>query len=106
MILTRTNDQMNPIVEYLQSTGYKFDCKINDLLPSDLLEAINIWDRLNKGARVSGDEAAVLYEHLTKAEVKHGFKTQSFDNIDSVDLDELRMNYGLTATGDWRNFKK
>jgi len=105
MILTRTNDQMNPIVEYLQSTGYKFDCKINDLLPSDLLEAIIIWDRLNKGARVSGDEAAVLYEHLTKAEVKHGFKTQSFDNIDSVDLDELRMNYGLTATGDWRILK-
>jgi len=25
MILTRTNDQMMPIVEHLQNTGYRFD---------------------------------------------------------------------------------
>jgi len=105
MILTRTNRQMEPIVDYLHSLGYRFDCKINDLLPSDLLEAINVWNRLNDGARVSGDEAAVLYEHLTKAEIKHGFKGQTFDNIDSVDLDELRMNHGLDVSGDWTILK-
>jgi len=105
MILTRTNDQMKPIVEHLHTIGYRFDCKFNDLLPSELLEAINVWERLNKGARVSGDEAAILYEHLTKAEVKHKFKGQSFDAIDSVDIDELRMNHGLNVSGDWTVLK-
>jgi len=85
--------------------GYRFDCKINDLLPSELVEAINIWDRLNKGARVSGDEAALLYENLTKAEIKHGFKGQTFEKIDSVDMDELRMNHGLNVSGDWTVLK-
>ena len=105
MILTRTNEQMKPIVEHLHTTGYRFDCKINDLLPAELLEAINIWDRLNKGASISGEEAALLYEHLTKAEVKHGFKSQSFDNVDTIDMDELRMNHGLNVSGDWTVLK-
>ena len=105
MILTRTNDQMKPIVDHLHALGYRFDCKFNDLLPSELLEAINVWDRLNKGASVSGEEAAILYEHLTKAEVKHNFKGENFDNIDSVDLDELKMNHGLKVSGDWTVLK-
>jgi DNA helicase-2/ATP-dependent DNA helicase PcrA len=105
MILTRTNRQMEPIVEQLHAMGYRFDCKINDLLPSELVEAINIWDRLNKGARVSLDESALLYENLTKAEIKHGFKSQTFEKIDSVDMDELKMNHGLNVSGDWTVLK-
>jgi hypothetical protein len=39
MILTRTNDQMKPIVEHLHTIGYRFDCKINDLLPSEFIRS-------------------------------------------------------------------
>jgi len=101
MILTRTNEQMKPIVEHLHDTGYRFNCKYNDLLPEKLLEAINIWNRLNQGASISGDEVEVLYEHLTKKDIKHGFKGKAYNQINSVDIDELRMEHGLLASGNW-----
>jgi superfamily I DNA/RNA helicase len=105
MILTRTNDQMVPIAEYLHQIGYRFDCKFNDLLPTELLEAINIWNRLNKGASISGEDVEILYNHLTKDQVKHGFLNKSYEQIDSVDIDDLRMSHGLNASGDWTILK-
>jgi superfamily I DNA/RNA helicase len=102
MILTRTNEQMEPIVEHLQTLGLRFDCKINNLLPPKFLEAIRIWDRLNKGATVSGEEAQIVYSFLTKKELKRNFGSgRSLDNVDTVDLDTLILEHGLTATGDW-----
>ena len=101
LILTRTNEQMKPIVEHLHDTGHRFDCKYNDLLPSSLLEAINIWDRLNKGASVSGEEVDLLYSFLTKKDIKHGFKSKDHTQIDSVDLNQLKQDHGLLVSGDW-----
>ena len=104
MILTRTNDQMKNLVPILQESGYRFDCKFNDLLPLDAIKAINDWDRLNKGASISGEEAQNIYEYLKydKGDVKYGFSGgKSLANVDSVDMDELRLNHGLIAHGDW-----
>ena len=104
MILTRTNDQMKNLVPILQETGYRFDCKFNDLLPLEVIKAINDWDRLNKGASISGDEARNIYEYLKydKGDVKYGFSGgKSLVNVDSVDMDELRMDHGLIAHGKW-----
>jgi len=105
MILTRTNDQMKNLVPILQECGYRFDCKFNDLLPLDVIKAINDWDRLNKGASISGEEAQNIYEYLKydEGDVKYGFSGgKSLVNVDSVDMDELRMEHGLIASGDWR----
>ena len=105
MILTRTNDQMKKLVPLLQVTGYRFDCKFNDLLPLELIKAINDWDRLNKGANISGDEARNIYEYLKydQGDVKYGFSGgKSLVNVDSVDMDELRLEHGLIAHGDWK----
>jgi len=105
MILTRTNDQMKNLVPILQESGYRFDCKFNDLLPLDIIKAINDWDRLNKGASISGEEAQNIYEYLKydEGDVKYGFSSgKSLVNIDSVDMDELRMDHGLITHGDWR----
>jgi len=104
MILTRTNDQMKNLVPILQELGYRFDCKFNDLLPLDAIKAINDWDRLNKGASISGEEAQNIYEYLKydEGDVKYGFSGgKSLANVDSVDMDELRLNHGLIAHGDW-----
>ena len=105
MILTRTNKQMENLVPYLQNLGYRFDCKFNDLLPFEVIKAINDWGRLNKGASISGEEAKNIYQYLKyeDGDVKYGFSSgNSLDKIDSVDMDELRMNHGLIASGDWR----
>ena len=110
MILTRTNEQMKNLVPILQETGYRFDCKFNDLLPIEVIKAINDWNRLNKGANISGDEARNIYEYLKyeNGDVKYGFSSgKSLASVDSVDMDELRMDHGLNAHGDWSvlNFK-
>jgi DNA helicase-2/ATP-dependent DNA helicase PcrA len=104
MILTRTNDQMKNLVPILQNTGLRFDSKFNDLLPLDVIRAINDWNRLSKGASISGEEAQNIYEYLKyeNGDVKYGFSGgKSLANIDSVDMDELRMDHGLIAHGDW-----
>ena len=104
MILTRTNDQMKQLVPLFQNLGYRFDCKFNDLLPLEIIKAINDWNRLNKGANISGEEAQNIYQFLRfdKGDVKYGFSSgKSLTNIDSVDMDEQRMEHGLIAHGDW-----
>src|SRR5210317_804752 len=110
MILTRTNEQMKKLIPYLQNTGIRFDCKFNDLLPFEVVNAINDWDRLNKGANISGEEAQNIYEYLKyeNGDVKYGFSGgKSLASVDSVDIDELRLDHGLEAHGDWSvlNFK-
>ena len=107
MILTRTNDQMKFIAEHLETTGYRFDCKFNDLLPFELIEAIRIWDRLNKGATVSGEEAKKVYQFLTfkDEQIKYKFSSgASLDGVEYVDMDELRINHGLLVAGSWELF--
>jgi|TARA_B110000211_G_scaffold234274_1_gene303245 superfamily I DNA/RNA helicase len=104
MILTRTNNQMKPIVEHMLALGHRFNCKYNPLLPLELIEAINIWDRLNKGASVSASEAQLVYEYLTykNEQVKFRFSGgKSLEGLDTVDLDELMLNHGLQVTGSW-----
>ena len=104
MILTRTNEQMKQLVPFFQNLGYRFDCKFNDLLPLEVIKAINDWNRLNRGASISGEEAINIYEYLKydKGDVKYGFSGgKSLVNVDSVDMDELRMDHGLITHGDW-----
>jgi superfamily I DNA/RNA helicase len=104
MILTRTNNQMMPIVEHLQDLGLRFECKFNDLLPTDLVKAINDWNRLNKGAFISPDEAINIYEYLrcSTGDLKRGFSSgQSILEEESVDMDILKEKHGLLVSGDW-----
>ena len=104
MILTRTNEQMKKLVPFFQNTGYRFDCKFNDLLPPEVIKAINDWNRLNRGANISGEEARNIYEFLKydQGDVKYGFSGgKSLINVDSIDIDELRMDHGLIASGGW-----
>ena len=104
MILTRTNKMLEPIAEHLSSLNFRFDSKVNNILPKELIEAYRVWDRLNKGATVSGEEAQKVYEYLNynKGHVKHGFASgNSLANISSVDLDKLKSDHGLLVTGSW-----
>jgi len=104
MILARTNKMLYPIRDYLTSINIRFDSKINDLLPNSLLEAYRIWIRLNEGASVGGEEAKLIYEYLSYKlkHVKRGFSEgKSLDNVDYVDLDDLRMDHGLEIYGSW-----
>ena len=108
MILSITNEMMRPVVEHLNFLNIRFDCKYNDLLPKQLLEAYRVWVRLNQGATVGGEEAMSIYEYLSydMGHTKRGFSSgDSLQNIDTVDLDELMLNHGLLISGSWEQLK-
>ena len=104
MIIARTNKMLYPIRDYLTSLNLRFDSKINDLLPNSLLQAYRIWVRLNEGASVGGEEAQLVYQFLSfkLKHVKRGFASgKSLENVNYVDLDDLRMDHGLEIFGSW-----
>ena len=105
MILARTNKMLEPIKEYLYSLNLRFDCKNQELLPTEMLNAYRVWDRLNKGAKVDKDDVKDLWQYLsTEKHVARGFKNEKkLESIISVDMDELREHYGLRATGSWEH---
>lgn len=104
MILARTNEMLVPIQQHVSNLGIRFDSKINNLLPNDVLKAYRVWQRLNQGATVGGEEAKSIYKVLNanKKQVKRGFaQGQSLENVELVDIDDLMMDHGLMITGDW-----
>jgi len=105
MIIARTNKMLEPIMEYLYRLNFRFDSKIQKLLPSDMLNAYRVWDRLSKGAKVSKDDVKDLWTYLsTEKHVARGFKDEKkLEPIISVNMEELREHYGLRATGSWEH---
>ena len=107
MIIARTNKMLQPIAEEIYNQGYRFEAKHNEILPPEPLNAYRIWQRLNQGAYIDKYDAKDLYSCLSYklGHVEYGFSSgKSLDNIDSVDIDTLRMEHGLRVTGSWEQF--
>ena len=111
MIIARTNKMLNPIKAHLTSLNLRFESKTNFLLSSELLEAYQVWIRLNQGATVGSEEVKSLYKVLNynMGHVEYGFSSgKSLDTVDLVDIDDLMLSHGLKITGNWEqlNFKE
>jgi superfamily I DNA/RNA helicase len=105
MILARTNKMLDEIKEHLYSLNLRFDAKIQNLLPLDMVNAYRVWNRLTKGAKVNKKDVKDLWQYLkTEVHVARGFKDEKkLEPIISVDMQELREQYGLRATGSWEH---
>jgi DNA helicase-2/ATP-dependent DNA helicase PcrA len=111
MVIARTNKMLNPIKAHLTSLNLRFESKTNFLLSSELLQAYQVWIRLNQGATVGSEEAKSLYKVLNynMGHVEYGFSSgKSLDTVDIVDIDDLMLSHGLKVTGNWEqlNFKE
>jgi len=105
MILARTNKLLVNISEHFYSLGIRFKAKTNTRLPNSVVEAYQVWTRLNQGAFVSGEEAQIIYQYLVvkKGHVARGFSDgKSLQNVKSIDLDKLKQEHGLLIDGDWK----
>jgi hypothetical protein len=65
MVLARTNKMLEPLMEHFYNLNLRFDSKIQKLLPSDMLNAYRVWQRLNQDARVSKDDVKDLWQYLS-----------------------------------------
>ena len=105
MILARTNKLLLNISEHFYFLGVRFTGKTNKYLPNEILEAYQVWTRLNQGASVSAEEAQTVYQYLLvkKGQVARGFSNgKTIQNEKSVDIEKLKSHHGLLITGDWK----
>jgi len=105
MILARTNKLLLNISEHFYFLGVRFTGKTNKYLPNSILEAYQVWTRLNQGAFVSPEEAERLYNYLLvkKGHVRRGYSDgKTIQRETSVDLDKLKSEHGLLINGDWK----
>ena len=104
MILARTNKMLEPIKEHLYDLNIRFDAKSHLLLPPDMLNAYRVWQRLHQGAMVNRKDVEDLWEYLTvkQGHLERGYAGgKTLRNVSSVDLDQLRSDHGLRASGSW-----
>jgi len=107
MILTRINKQQESIVEHLETGNHYFFCSRAELIKKNMIRAWRVWDRLNQGASVSGEEAELLYsELLSKKQVARGFASgKTVRPLYTVTLEELKESHGLLVEGDWKQLE-
>jgi|TARA_X000001388_G_scaffold43739_1_gene30761 DNA helicase-2/ATP-dependent DNA helicase PcrA len=104
MILTRTNKMLERIRDHLYSMNFRFESKAQELLPNKMLSAYRVWKRLNQGAYVDKEDCKDLWDYLT---VKQGHLVRGFasgktlEDVTSINLEGLRAEHGLRATGGW-----
>jgi hypothetical protein len=69
-----------------------------------MLSAYRVWKRLNQGAYVDKEDCKDLWDYLT---VKQGHLVRGFasgktlEDVTSINLEGLRAEHGLRATGGW-----
>ena len=108
LILTRTNKMLERLREHLYRMNYRFESRAQELLPNKMLSAYRVWKRLNDGAYVNKEDVKDLWDFLT---VKDGHLERGFaggktlKDITSINLEGLRAEHGLRASGSWETLK-
>tara|TARA_R110000751_G_scaffold13933_3_gene46016 strand:+ start:10522 stop:12063 length:1542 start_codon:yes stop_codon:yes gene_type:complete len=104
MILGKTNKLAMLAADYLYHKGYRYDSKSSEHLPKDNLKAYRTWVNLNNGSSVDTKDVKTMYSFLKvkKNHIERGFSSgKSFQNLYTVNIDELKSSHGLLVSGDW-----
>jgi len=103
-VMSRTSKNLVELGTQLKGAGMLYRINGNLSFKEELLDAMNIWERVQHGQSITVQEAEKLYECLPKrgdsARVKHGY-AKTLKEIDpSIRLthEDLRANHGLLAT--------
>ena len=108
MLMTRTNNMLEPLKDFFEDKGYYYGSKKgNNLVNKDLLQAIDTWKKLNKGQLMPAKLAQKMYTFMTvkSGNLKRNFGSGiSLKNVaeDLVNIQDLRNQHGLLATGGWQ----
>jgi len=107
MLMTRTNKMLEPLKDFFEDKGYYYASKKgNNLINTDLLQAIDTWKKLSTNQLIPAKLAQKIYAFMT---VKGGSVKRNFGNgsslknviEDLVNIEDLRNKHGLLAAGGW-----
>tara|TARA_Y100000114_G_scaffold18591_1_gene14877 strand:- start:6 stop:719 length:714 start_codon:yes stop_codon:yes gene_type:complete len=108
LVLTRTNKMLERLRDHLYRMNYRFEARAQEYLPNKMLSAYRVWKRLNEGAYVNKEDVKDLWDFLT---VKDGHLERGFaggktlGDITSINLEGLKAEHGLRASGSWETLK-
>lgn len=94
LLLVRNGYQMKPIREMLENWGVPYAVRGDSQIRAAHMRAINNWERLKKGERISKADAQNVYDHLEHNQVA-GDKDLQFAMQDTFTYDELSKGFGL-----------
>jgi len=108
LILAQAGYQLQPVAESLRSFGHLFNYRGSRSISERISDAVNGWEQLRKGEKVTGKTARAIYSYMstkdsatTTRHIKKGFKTlPGLENEDMVNIQDLFVNYGLIATAE------
>lgn len=101
LLLARNVYMLKELVDLCHREGYAYECQGVSPRKSEALTAIRSWERLRKGHPVSVEAARLIYSHMSKKMVEHGFKELKQATEEQVDLDTLVNKYGLKTRAIW-----
>jgi len=109
MVLAQTNKLLDEIGSHFFRIGMRFERKGNKILTNDVLQSYRTWILLQKGGPVKEEDARTMYETFLRykdGHVAYGFSSgESLEGIEHVNLNELKKDHGLLASGSWEQFK-
>jgi len=116
MLLGRTVKMLRQkFIPYCRHHGLLYRYFENPSIKPTQAVAIDAWNQLRQGFRISAEDAVRIYDLLPseghkkkKGLVKKGFKVQLNRLADQPDppkitIEELRHDYGLLAEGEWKD---
>ena len=97
LILAQAGYVLNPVVETLKSMGLLFTHKGHRSISAKISSAVNGWEQLRKGKKITLDMARDVYSYMsTGTHVKRGFKKLTgLDSDVLLNMEILQNSYGL-----------
>ena len=101
LIMASTNYMLNPVSEWLRSKGLLFERSGVPSISPTLIKAVISWERLRKGQPQFGVDIKGFYKYLDPDIVIRGHRTFKGDDGTLYSLEDLKRDYGLTASPMW-----
>ena len=101
LLLARNVYMLKELVDLCHREGFAYECQGFSPRKSEALTAIRAWERLRKGDPISPDLAKIVYAHMSKKMIEHGFKELRQMTEEAVTMEILKAKYGLKTTAIW-----
>jgi superfamily I DNA/RNA helicase len=96
-----TNYLLNPVNEWLRSSGILFERSGVPSLSHPLLKAVQTWEKLRKGDMVYGDEIKNVYKYIGGEFITKGHRTFKGDPMVQHTMADLKKSFGLQTDAIW-----
>lgn len=101
LLLARNVYMLRELVDLCHREGYAYECQGFSPRKSEALLAIRYWERLRKGEFIPANQAKLVYAHMSKAMVGHGYLGLKTLTEDMVNITMLHEKYGLQTMSIW-----